>query len=64
MQRTMPNDDVGVVRGTIFQEIRPEPVSEPAISFKKSSKGGLPSNDSYLGHGFADRFSFSSVGQG
>ena len=39
----LSNDDVGVARGTLFQEIRPggELVSKPAISLNNSG-GGLP----------------------
>ena len=33
------NDDVGVSRDTVFQEIRPGAGFQPAISLKKSSGG-------------------------
>ena len=40
LRRTMiSNGDVGVARGTIFPEIRPELVSKSAVSLKKSWGG-------------------------
>ena len=41
-----PNDDAGVARGTIFQEVRPGAGFKTGDFVKRKVGGGLPYNDS------------------